>query len=45
MTRKNGKVRRMRELYPEIPVLVVYQRAFLALLEAHGVDLPVASAA
>ena len=34
VTRKNGKVRRMRELYPEIPVLVVYQRDFLALLEA-----------
>ncbi len=45
VTRKNGKVRRMRELYPEIPVLVVYQRDFLALLEAHGLDVNVPSAA
>jgi hypothetical protein len=45
VTRKNGKVRRMRELYPEVPVLIVYQRAFLALLEAHGLDLVVPSAA
>ena len=29
----------MRELYPEVPVLVVYQRDFLALLEAHGLEL------
>jgi hypothetical protein len=45
VTRKNGKVRRMRELYPEVPVLVVYQRDFLALLAAHGVDLPLPVAA
>ena len=45
VTRKNGKVRRMRELYPEVPVLVVYQRDFLALLEAHGLDLDQPSAA
>jgi hypothetical protein len=35
----------MRELYPEVPVLVVYQRDFLALLEAHGLDLDQPSAA
>ena len=40
VTRKNGKVRRMRELYPEVPVAVVYQRDFLALLTAHGLDWP-----
>ncbi len=45
VTRKNAKVRRMRELYPEVPVLVVYQRDFLALLEAHGLPLTVPSAA
>jgi hypoxanthine phosphoribosyltransferase len=45
VTRKNGKVRRMRELYPEVPVLVVYQRDFLALLEAHGLGVNVPSAA
>jgi len=38
VTRKNAKVRRMRELYPEVDVLVVYQRDFLALLEHHGID-------
>jgi hypothetical protein len=35
----------MRELYPEVPVLVVYQRDFLALLEAHGLDVNASSAA
>ena len=45
VTRKNGKVRRMRELYPEVPIVVVYQRDFLALLEAHGLDIPTSSAA
>jgi hypoxanthine phosphoribosyltransferase len=45
VTRKNGKVRRMRELYPEVPVAVVYQRDFLALLAAHGLELPVPVAA
>ena len=28
VTRKNRKVRRFRDLYPEIPLLVVYQRDF-----------------
>ena len=45
VTRKNGKVRRMRQLYPEVPITIVYQRDFMALLEAHGLDLPVSSAA
>jgi hypothetical protein len=45
VTRKNGKVRRMRELYPEVPIVVVYQRDFMALLEAHGLHLPASSAA
>lgn len=45
VTRKNGKVRRMRELYPEVPILVVYQRDFAALLESHGMELPSSSAA
>lgn len=38
VTRKNAKVRRMRELYPEVDVVVVYQRDFLALLARHGLD-------
>ena len=45
VTRKNGKVRRMRELYPEVPIMIVYQRDFMALLESHGVDRPASSAA
>ena len=36
VTRKNRKVRRMRALYPEVPVRVVYQRDFTALLASHG---------
>jgi hypothetical protein len=35
VTRKNAKVRRMRELYPEIDVQVLYQRDFQALAERH----------
>ena len=38
VTRKNAKVRRMRALYPEVPVLVVYQRDFVRLLEGNGLD-------
>jgi len=38
VTRKNAKIRRMRELYPEIEVVVVYQRDFRQLLEHHGLD-------
>jgi hypothetical protein len=45
VTRKNGKVRRMRELYREVEVLVVYQRDFIAMLESHGLQLPLSSAA
>jgi hypothetical protein len=45
VTRKNAKVRRMRELYPEVEVVVVYQRDFVALLEDHGLDPASGSAA
>lgn len=38
VTRKNAKVRMMRALYPEVDVVVVYQRDFSALLEQHGLD-------
>jgi hypothetical protein len=38
VTRKNAKVRRMRELYPELDVAVVYQRDLVALLDRHGLD-------
>jgi hypothetical protein len=45
VTRKNRKVRRMRALYPEVPIHVVYQREFLSLLESHGLASTTAGAA
>jgi hypothetical protein len=45
VTRKNRKVRRMRELYPEVPVRVVYQRDFASLLASHGLRFATAGAA
>jgi hypoxanthine phosphoribosyltransferase len=45
VTRKNAKIRRMRELYPEVEVVVVYQRDFRALLAHHGLALVDGSAA
>lgn len=36
VTKKNQKVRQFRALYPEVDLLVVYQRDFVALLEQHG---------
>jgi hypothetical protein len=38
VTKKNQKVRRFRELYPEMSLLVVYQRDFQELMRHH--DLP-----
>ncbi|MHB8379705.1 MAG: PDDEXK family nuclease [Acidimicrobiales bacterium] len=35
VTKKNKKVRRFRDLYPEIPLLVVYQRDYDELLRHH----------
>ncbi len=35
VTKKNQKVRRFRSLYPEIPLLVVYQRDYHDLLRVH----------
>ncbi len=45
VTRKNRKVRRMRQLYPEVPIRVVYQRDFASLLASHGLPLVTAGAA
>jgi hypoxanthine phosphoribosyltransferase len=45
VTRKNRKVRRMRELYPEVPICIVYQRDFASLLESHGLYQEAAGAA
>jgi len=38
VTRKNAKLRRMRALYPELAVAIVYQRDLATLLERHGLE-------
>jgi hypothetical protein len=35
VTRKNAKVRRLRELHPEISIKVVYRRDYLSLLDKY----------
>ena len=45
VTRKNRKVRRMRQLYPEVPICIVYQKDFASLLASHGLPLVTAGAA
>ena len=40
MTKKNGKVRRLRELHPDVKVKVFYQRDYLALLVKYGLEPP-----
>ena len=40
VTKKNGKVRRLRELHPEVKVKVFYQRDYLALLVKYGLEPP-----
>lgn len=36
VTKKNGKVRRLSQLYPEVRVTLLYQRDTLALLAKYG---------
>ena len=45
VTRKNAKVRRLRELHPEVEVKLLYQRDYLALLAKHGLPRPSSPAA
>jgi len=45
VTRKNAKVRRLKELHPAIEVKLVYQRDYLALLAKHGLCRPSSPAA
>ncbi len=40
VTKKNRKARRLRELYPEIGIRVLYQRDYLQLLVKYGLELP-----
>jgi len=38
VTRKNAKIRRLRHLYPDVSLVIVYQRDSLALLARNGLD-------
>lgn len=40
VTKKNRKLRRLRELYPGVRIKILYQRDYLALLEKYGLDPP-----
>lgn len=38
VTRKNRKVRRLRELYPDLNIKIFYQRDYAQLLAKYGLD-------
>jgi hypoxanthine phosphoribosyltransferase len=38
VTKKNRKVRRLRELYPEINCKIFYQRDYLSLVKKYGLE-------
>ena len=40
VTKKNRKVRRLRELYPQIKCKIFYQRDYLSLLVKYGLEQP-----
>jgi len=40
VTRKNRKVRRLRELHPQVRIKVLYQRDYLSLLAKYGLERP-----
>ena len=40
VTKKNRKVRRLRELHPNVKVKIFYQRDYLALLVKYGLEPP-----
>jgi hypothetical protein len=40
VTKKNRKVRRLRELYPEVRCKIFYQRDYLHLLVKYGLEDP-----
>lgn len=40
VTKKNRKVRRLRELYPDVKCKIFYQRDYLNLLIKYGLDEP-----
>jgi hypothetical protein len=45
VTKKNRKVRRLRELHPDVQVKILYQRDYLNLLVKFGLEDPAALAA
>ena len=40
VTKKNRKVRRLQELYPDVKVRIFYQRDYLSLLVKYGLEQP-----
>jgi hypoxanthine phosphoribosyltransferase len=40
VTKKNAKVRRLRELHPDVQVRILYQRDYLGLLAKYGLEEP-----
>lgn len=38
VTKKNGKVRRLRELYPEVRCKIFYQRDYVSLVQKYDLD-------
>ncbi len=40
VTKKNRKARRLKELYPEVNIRVLYQRDYLNLLVKYGLEAP-----
>jgi hypothetical protein len=44
VTKKNRKIRRLRELHPEIDIKILYQRDYLNLLVKFGLERPAALA-
>ncbi len=40
VTKKNRKVRRLRELYPDVRIRILYRRDLDALADRHGLRLP-----
>jgi len=40
VTKKNRKARRLRELYPDVKIRVLYQRDYLELLVKYGLEPP-----
>jgi len=40
VTKKNRKARRLRELYPDVNIRVLYQRDYFHLLVKYGLEPP-----